>query len=192
MANEKHKRGITTRQRLFVHAYIANKGNAKLAAIEAGYSARTANRIGYALLHHENVKAELDRLLDELWENKKLTRYRLRDELENMAFSNFAKLAPLLNSGMTVEDFQQLPEDVQRTILSASIEQTKFGANVKIKMHDKKGAIDSLIKLLALDARDEPEEEADTSNIIDAIDNSAEGLWEPDSDNEAEECKDDD
>jgi phage terminase small subunit len=140
---------LTARERAFAHAYINCFDMAK-AAVEAKFSPRTARQQGYRTYHKPHVKAYIETLLDEIMENKKETAVKLRQELENIAFSNFADVADLLRSGMTKEDFAKLSESVQRTIAEATIEDTKFGENHKVKLHSKLSAIDSLIKLLEL------------------------------------------
>ena len=51
---------LTDKQRLFVDAYIANKFNATKAAVEAGYSHKTARVIGAENLTKPNIKAAIE------------------------------------------------------------------------------------------------------------------------------------
>ncbi|NCB17068.1 MAG: terminase small subunit, partial [Synergistales bacterium] len=58
----KDKNGLTPKQAAFVREYLIDK-NATQAAIRAGYSPRTADRIGPELLGKTRVEAEVNRNL---------------------------------------------------------------------------------------------------------------------------------
>lgn len=58
------KRELTTKQRLFVEAYLANP-NATQAAINAGYSKKTAGSQGERLLRNVEIAALLEKRVDE-------------------------------------------------------------------------------------------------------------------------------
>lgn len=55
---------LTTKQRLFVEAYLANP-NATEAALKAGYSKKTAYSQGQRLLKNVEIAARLEKRLDE-------------------------------------------------------------------------------------------------------------------------------
>lgn len=56
---------LTNKQRLFVEAYLANGMNATQAALEAGYSPKTAYSQGQRLLKNVEAVAEIQRRLDQ-------------------------------------------------------------------------------------------------------------------------------
>lgn len=55
---------MNQKQTKFAHAYVANAGNATQAAIEAGYSEKTAYSQGGRLLNHVEVAAMIRELRD--------------------------------------------------------------------------------------------------------------------------------
>ena len=64
----------------FVQHYMADASrNASAAAIAAGYSARSANKIGYTLDHHSRVAAELARRMAEVDRDARLQSKRILD-----------------------------------------------------------------------------------------------------------------
>lgn len=59
---------LTPRQAAFVQAYAVGDKTATQAAIDAGYSAKSARAQTYDLLRHPGVKAELDRIRERITE----------------------------------------------------------------------------------------------------------------------------
>lgn len=64
---------LTNKQRLFVDAYLANKFNASKAAIEAGYSGKTARVIGAKNLTKPNIKLAIEERSAEIAKKHELT-----------------------------------------------------------------------------------------------------------------------
>lgn len=54
---------LTAKQQTFINAYLANGFNATQAAIEAGYSEKTAHAIGWENLRKPEIKAAIDEAL---------------------------------------------------------------------------------------------------------------------------------
>lgn len=53
-----NEKALTPREQAFADAY---RGNATQAALEAGYSPKSAGTLGYRLIKRANVRAEIDR-----------------------------------------------------------------------------------------------------------------------------------
>jgi len=87
----KDKNGLTPKQAAFVKEYLIDK-NATQAAIRAGYSARTADRIGPELLGKTCVEAEVNRNLIKQQERTEVTADRVLRELASIAFADTRKL----------------------------------------------------------------------------------------------------
>ena len=71
--NLKYYMSLTDKQRLFVDAYLANRFNATKAAIEAGYSDKTARVIGAENLTKPNIKAAIEERSAEISKKHELT-----------------------------------------------------------------------------------------------------------------------
>jgi phage terminase small subunit len=56
-------KALTTKQRLFIDAYMTNGFNATQAAIKAGYSEDTAKEMGYENLTKPHIQSEVKRLM---------------------------------------------------------------------------------------------------------------------------------
>lgn len=78
--------GLNARQKLFVSHYLVHK-NATQAAIDAGYSADTAQEHGSRLLSNVIIKDEIQKGLDPIMKKNEITAERVLDELASMAFS---------------------------------------------------------------------------------------------------------
>ena len=87
----KDKNGLTPKQAAFVKEYLIDK-NATQAAIRAGYSAKTADRIGPELLGKTCVEAAVNRNLIKQQERTEVTADRVLRELANIAFADTRKI----------------------------------------------------------------------------------------------------
>ena len=87
----KDENGLTPKQAAFVKEYLIDK-NATQAAIRAGYSARTADRIGPELLGKTCVEAVVNKALIKQQERTEVTADRVLRELAAIAFADTRKL----------------------------------------------------------------------------------------------------
>jgi phage terminase small subunit len=72
--------GLTTKQEVFVRAYIGEaKFNATKAARMAGYSESSAYQRGYELVKNSDIRARIDEMLDEMTLTAKETLTELTD-----------------------------------------------------------------------------------------------------------------
>jgi phage terminase small subunit len=69
----------------FVQHYMVHRNGAK-AAVEAGYSAKTANKIAYRLLKDPRVGAELEKRLANVEKDTRISAKRVLDELADIAY----------------------------------------------------------------------------------------------------------
>lgn len=74
---------LTTKQQKFADEYIIN-GNATQAAIEAGYSKKTANRIGSENLSKLDIKKYIDERLKEIESEKTATQQEVLEYLTSV------------------------------------------------------------------------------------------------------------
>ena len=160
------------RKALFVEAYVSNGGNATQAAITAGYSEKSARRIGTRLSTDVHISAEIEKrraqVIAQAEETTGLTVSGVLRELAGIVHSDLrgafdpdtgALLAP-----------NQWPDGVARSIASVKVVEMAGGMKVggegdgeggpalqhvpmytkEVKLWDKNSAIDKAMKHLGL------------------------------------------
>lgn len=138
------KKKLTPRREKFIEEYIA-KGNAAEAARNAGYSVKTARSIGQELLTIPDVQEEIARRRAELRKTsitpERIVREYLR--LLNVDMKDIADWGP---DGVQARPSDTLTEE--QTAAISEIAETQAG--IKIKLHDKKGILDSLARIAGM------------------------------------------
>ena len=140
---------LTDMQALFVAEYLKDL-NATKAAIRAGYSENRASEIGYQLLQKTTVSKAIADAMARRIKRTEVTQDRVVQEYARLAFSNMRDFVDLSQGGIAIRDISNLSEDEQRCIAEVSETTTKDGGSVKFKLHDKKGALDSLARHLGM------------------------------------------
>jgi len=138
------KKKFTPRQEKFIEEYIA-KGNAAEAARNAGYSVKTADRIGHALLKNIEIADEIARRRAELRKTSITPERIIREYLRllNVDMKDIAAWGP---DGVKARPSDTLTEE--QTAAISEIAETQSG--IKIKLHDKKGILDSLARIAGM------------------------------------------
>lgn len=137
---------------LFVLEYIANDFNGSKAAIAAGYSARTAGAASTRLLKNVKVQALLKRHLKERKNSLEITADRVLEEMARLAFFDVRKLFD--DDGYPIH-ISNLDDDTAAAIVGVDVvtkgnNDTGYADVMKIKLVDKKGALELLGKRLSL------------------------------------------
>lgn len=139
----------------FVDEYMLDQ-NATQAAIRAGYSPASAATTGYRLLKDAEICAEISRRTSQRSTSLGITADRIMQE-----YARLALLDPLdlFNADGSMKALKDIPEDARRAIGGLEIRELKdietpdglIAATLKkIKLIDKKGALDSLAKILGM------------------------------------------
>jgi len=147
LKNKKHER--------FCREYVIDH-NGTQAAIRAGYSKKTANEQASRLLANVNILTRVKELDGKKTEELEITHERILKEYAKLAFANsenFFDWAEGTRVGKDGEEFDvgivllKRREDIPPDMLAAiqSIEETQQG--IKVKLYDKKSALDSLAKI---------------------------------------------
>lgn len=156
---ETTKNKLNRRQRKFCRAYIKSL-NATKAAIEAGYSQKTAREIASRLLTNVDIKAEISRMQGSLEEEAQVSALKTVKELGKIAFSNISDFFEKWNK---LKDFDAIPDDLKAGIKSVScrsVEQNIGTAEnpimeevsyTRIEMHDKVRALETISRMLGYD-----------------------------------------
>lgn len=150
--------GTTEQQKLFAYAYFNNGGNATQAAVEAGYSPKTATQTASRLLTYVNVKTLINSLQEVVKERAIVTKEQIAKELYNVGFSDLRKLfdenGKLLNP-------KEIPDDIASALGSIEVDQLwamgidgkeQVGETKKVKMWDKLRALSQLTDLYGFNA----------------------------------------
>ncbi|KAA0686019.1 terminase small subunit [Neorhizobium sp. P12A] len=146
---------LSDKQKRFVAEYLIDL-NATQAAIRAGYSAKTATVQASRLLTNVKVQEELSKQQSKVAERLEITKDRIVDELAKIGFSNMLDYMRAGPDGDPYLDFSRLTRDQAAALSEVTVEDFKDGRGedardvrrVKFKLHDKKGALVDLAKML--------------------------------------------
>lgn len=159
---------LTEKQKRFVAEYLVDL-NATQAAIRAGYSPKTANRIGSQNLSKVDVQTEIEKRRASLRNKLEITQEKVIEELAAVAFANGADFAQVTKTGLVrIIPTEDIPQDKRKAI--ASIKEGQYGTEVKV--HDKVKALELLAKHLGMFDSKNGGSETPENNIFEVIDQS--------------------
>lgn len=136
---------LPSKQARFVEEYLLDL-NASRAAAAAGYSARSAGQTGWRLLSLPHVRAAVEEGRRRLAERTEITLDRVMREYARIGFSDIRKAVRWRDGEPAVVTASDELDDATAAAV-AEISQTEKGA-LRVKLHDKKGALDSMARLL--------------------------------------------
>lgn len=139
-------RGLNPKQRLFVGHYLKSL-NATRAAIEAGYSARNAGKIGPALLGDSRIATAIQRAMDKRAARTEITADRVLEEIAAVAFAHMGAYATWSDDSVSLTDSSEVDP---RAVSEVSQKVSRYGNSVSIKLHDKLAALEKLGKHLGM------------------------------------------
>lgn len=142
---------LNDKQQKFVREYLIDY-NAKQAAIRSGYSAKTAEVQGSRLLSNANVQHEIRKLKEKDAAKSEITRERIIAEYAKMAFGDVRKI---FDEDGSVKPITDLDDETAAMLTGFDVEKKGLlGAEVtkKIKLSDRRAALDSLCKVLGYNA----------------------------------------
>lgn len=134
---------LNPKQAAFVREYLVDL-NATQAAVRVGYSPRTAKVQGSRLLTNADIKAAVEAGQKTLTNEAEVSRARIIQELERIAYSDPAEL---LNDKGYYRTLNEMPESIRRCI--SSVELTGDGG-MKIKLWSKEKCLELLGKHRAM------------------------------------------
>lgn len=160
--------GLTEQQKAFVENYPLDL-NATQAAVRAGYSPHTADRQGARLLKNAGVRDALATVLAERSKRTGVNADRVLRELARIAFADIRSVVTWEPDGIHLREAMELAEDDAAAIASVEwkISRTTvtFGEGedagtmtrediiaASVKLNDKLGAINLLMKHLGMNA----------------------------------------
>lgn len=143
----KTRKRLTDKQQRFIEEYPVDF-NASAAAQRAGYSPRTCGAAGHNLLQDDRIQKALGKHVKKLTDKAEVTVERVLKEYARLAFFD---IGDLFDENGDMLALQDMPEDARRAIGGIDVSQIGDEETVKkIKIIDKKGALDSIGKYLKM------------------------------------------
>jgi phage terminase small subunit len=149
MASDK----LTGKEDAFCREYLVDL-NATRAAIRAGYSGKRAAPTACELLQKDKIQARLAELRADIASAAGITPLTLALELKKLALANMKDYSDWDNARVTLKDSVLVDG---AAVAEVSETTTANGGTVRIKLHDKLGAIQQLTKLLGFNAPEKAE-----------------------------------
>ncbi len=155
---------LTDRQERFCREYVVDL-NATQAAIRAGYSSKTANRIATKILSKAVIKKKIAQLQSEIAKRTEITADMVVRELAAIGFADvrecFDQLGNIINP-------KKLPDSIAKVVAGIDVIEVKKDVKVKkLKLWNKVAALESLAKHLGM-YQQESGATAININVIDA------------------------
>ncbi len=133
----------------FAQNYIIDF-NATRAATRAGYSPRSAHVTGFRMLNDVKVTERIQELKQELAIRVEITQERVIEEYAKIAFSNVEDVVAWCKADPTLRSSEDISHSAHAAISEITVTPNAFGNTTKVKLHDKKGALDSIAKHLGM------------------------------------------
>lgn len=138
---------LTAKQQRFVEEYLVDL-NATQAAIRAGYSEATAASIGFENLRKPEIAEAIQKAQAERSKRTEITADRVLQEMGKIGFANMRNYIRL-NGGdpyvdltdCDLDQFAAISEVTSEDFVEGRGEDARDVRKVKIKLHDKKGAL---------------------------------------------------
>lgn len=146
---------FTDKERLFCYEYLLDK-NAAQAARRAGYSDRSAAKIGWELLQKERISQRTDEMLVDTCEKLELSREVIIQELLALAMSDIGEI---YNEDGSVKPLHEIPANTRRAISGLDVEELfegegddrkQTGISKRPRLWDKTKALELLGKHLKM------------------------------------------
>ncbi|MEO5929755.1 MAG: terminase small subunit [Candidatus Kapaibacterium sp.] len=161
-------RALTAKQARFCTEYTVRL-NATAAAIRAGYSAKTAEQIGYQLLQKTSVQKRITELQKGRLKRVQVKADDVVRELARLGFSDIRQLIEWGEGGTTLRDSSTISDESAATISEISSVTTTMTTDAgeisttrtRLKLHSKIAALKLLAEHLGMldgDAGDDEEE----------------------------------
>lgn len=133
-------RKLTPKQARFVDEYLVDL-NATQAAIRAGYSKKTAGQIGERLLKKVEIQQALAERMKAREKRTEITQDMVLRELAKIAFGDQRRVMEWGPAGVKLRDSTQITDDEAAIVAEVSETITANGGTLKLKTHDKVGAL---------------------------------------------------
>lgn len=142
---------MTPKQELFCKEYLIDL-NATQAAIRAGYSVNTAEKIGSENLRKPEVAKKIQEAMNQRSQETEITAKRVLQEIAKMAFLDIGEAYDDKGKLLSPKD---MPENIRRAVAGIEVNEISVGDVVigetkKVKFHDKSKGLEMLGRHLKL------------------------------------------
>lgn len=161
MDSDNDKIDLSEKQERFCNEYLVDL-NASAAARRAGYKEGTAYAIGWENLRKPEIQRRIQQLRDEMAKGFNITKERIVEEYRRIAFFDIRTIHTVDGAIKPVNEFD---DDAAAAVAGIEVyeerlqsddpdDQITTGSVKKIKIADKRAALDSLCKVLGYNAPD--------------------------------------
>lgn len=130
----------------FAREYLVDF-NATKAAIRVGLSEKTAYSTGPRMLENAEVRAEIDRLMEE---EAGIPKVAIVNRLALIAFANAGEFFEWGPDGVTIKNSKDLTEEQRAIISEVSETRTETGGTIRVKLSDSQAALDKLARVFGM------------------------------------------
>ena len=155
---------LTSKQKMFVKEYLVDL-NATQAALRAGYSEKTAYRTGADNLKKPQIQEAIQQAMQKREQRTEITADKVLEEYAKLGFSDVSDYLEVVTERVLVDRtaegepiseikqfvFMKNTADIPPEKLAAisEVKQHKDGS-ISFKLHDKRGALDSIARHLGM------------------------------------------
>jgi phage terminase small subunit len=140
---------LTVKQDAFVREYLIDL-NATQAAIRAGYSEGSAAVMGSQNLRKHNIQAAITFEMEKRSQRTQVSPDKVVRELAKLAFSNMKSFMEWNEKEVKIIDSNSLSDDDSACVSEIIQTDTSSGRTIKIKLYDKKAALELLGRHLGM------------------------------------------
>lgn len=134
---------------MFVREYLKDF-NASRAAIAVGYSKKSSCMQGSRLLKNDKIISMLKVEAEKALRRNDIEVDKVLADLKILGYSSMADYAEWGAGSVTLKNSDAIPRELLAAVSEVSQQETKYGSNIRIKLHDKKGSLDTLAKIAGL------------------------------------------
>ena len=141
---------LSGKELLFISEYLKDF-NATRAAIEAGYSKKTARSIASTMLTKVNIQDEIKKQVDAILKDNKGLALKVVRECEKIAFSKLEDFMTYDDNGVVLISSEQVDTSALESIqFDETLTANGYTKKKRVKQHDKLKALEILAKYTAL------------------------------------------
>lgn len=137
------RKNLTAKQSRFVELYLLTL-NASQAALDAGYSPKTAYAMGAENLRKPEIAKAIQLAGQRLSERTQVTQKQLIAEWVKIAFTDLADFMTWGPDGAILKAMEELTPAQRAAVAEVSQTITKDGGTIRLKLHDKQKALSEL------------------------------------------------
>lgn len=153
-SDEQYAFGLTTKQQRFCDMILANPNWTRVDCYMAAFpdctSRGSAKVSASKLVRMEKVKRYLDYRRKELQEEAGIDTAQVLTEFARIGFANILDICEWEGEELRVKSSRDITRAQAAAISEISKVDTKHGTTIRVKLHDKKGSLDTMAKILGM------------------------------------------